>query len=400
MYARIVNLQQQPHLELGREQKKKSKGRKKSYYTKAILFHSQKLKSKTSNQAKWILTKIIVTQFHIYILSRSTDARSIQLSLVTSSILTTCFLIIRRLAGREPQGVGSLWWSVKQLGSTISIILNHTVWVNNHCDAQSYSLGEWSLWCSIIQSGWMITVMLSVWVNDHWDAVWVNENCDTQSYNLGEISQWYPIIQSGWMIVVYSIIQPGWTISVISNHTVCMNDQCDIQSYSLREWSVWYSIIQTGWMTTAIPNHTVWVNDYCILNHTVCVNDQCDTQSYKLDEWPLRYPIIQSGWMITVYSIIQSGWMITVIPNHTDWVNGHCGTPPQNLGGKQCYFCPTMGRRWFDSVDTRIFCQPWHWQGLKAAVLPSNLGMTCYSAELQFFPTTQNQCQSYPELTV
>ena len=206
-------------------------------------------------------------------------------------------------------------------------MLNHTVWVNDHCDA--LSLGEWSLECS----------------------VWVNENCDTQSYNLGEISQWYPIIQSGWMIVVYSIIQPGWMISVISNHTVC-------------------------------------------------VNDQCDTQSYKLDEWPLRYPIIQSGWMITVYSIIQSGWMITVIPNHTDWVNGHCGTPPQNLGGKQCYFCPTMGRRWFDSVDTRIFCQPWHWQGLKAAMLPRNLGMTCYSAELQFFPTTQNQCQSYPELTV
>ena len=364
MYARIVNLQQQPHLELGREQKKKSKGRKKSYYTKAILFHSQKLKSKTTNQAKWRLTRIIVTQFHIYILSRSTNARSIQLSLVTSSILTTCFLIIRRLAGRQPQGVGSLWWSVKQLGSTISIILNHTVWVNNHCDAQSYSLGEWSLWCSIIQSGWMITVMLSVWVNDHWDAlsgwmktvtpnhtIWVKYHSDTQSYSLVE-----------WLLYT--------------------------QSYNLGEWSVWYPIIQSAWMISVISNHTV------------CVNDQCDTQSYKLDEWPLRYPIIQSGWMITVYSIIQSAWMITVIPNHTDWVNGHCGTPPQNLGGKQCYFCPTMGRRWFDSVDTRIFCQPWHWQGLKAAVLPSNLGMTCYSAELQFFPTTQNQCQSYPELTV
>ena len=186
MYARIVKLQQQPHLELGREQKKKSKGRKKSYYTKAILFHSQKLKSKTSNQAKWILTKIIVTQFHIYILSRSTDARSIQLSLVTSSILTTCFLIIRRLAGREPQGVGSLWWSVKQLGSTISIILNHTVWVNNHCDAQSYSLGEWSLWYPIIQTGWMVIVELH-------HRTWVaNSATSAPQWAEDDLTQWTP----------------------------------------------------------------------------------------------------------------------------------------------------------------------------------------------------------------
>ena len=291
MYARIVNLQQQPHLELGREQKKKSKGRKKSYYTKAILFHSQKLKSKTSNQAKWRLTRIIVTQFHIYILSRSTDARSIQLSLVTSSILTTCFLIIRRLAGRQPQGVGSLWWSVKQLGSTISIILNHTVWVNNHCDAQSYSLGEWSLWCS--QSGWMITGMLC----------------------LGEWKLWHPIIQSGWNITVI----PNHTVWVndccILNHTTWVNDQCDIQSYSLREWSVWYSIIQTGWMTTAIPNHTVWVNDYCILNHTVWVNDHCDTQSYRLGEWSLWNSTTEPGWQ-TVLLLPHNGQKMI-------WLSGH-----------------------------------------------------------------------------
>ena len=293
MYARIVNLQQQPHLELGREQKKKSKGRKKSYYTKAILFHSQKLKSKTSNQAKWRLTRIIVTQFHIYILSRSTDARSIQLSLVTSSILTTCFLIIRRLAGRQPQGVGSLWWSVKQLGSTISIILNHTVWVNNHCDAQSYSLGEWSLWCS--QSGWMITGMLC----------------------LGEWKLWHPIIQSGWNITVI----PNHTVWVndccILNHTTWVNDQCDIQSYSLREWSVWYPIIQSAWMISVILNHTNWMNDHCDTQSYSLGEWLLYTQSYSLGEWPLWYPIIQTGWMVIVEL------------HHRTWVANSATSAPQ-----------------------------------------------------------------------
>ena len=170
-------------------------------------------------------------------------------------------------------------------------MLNHTVWVNNHCDAQSYSLGEWSLWCS--QSGWMITGMLC----------------------LGEWKLWHPIIQSGWNITVI----PNHTVWVndccILNHTTWVNDQCDIQSYSLREWSVWYSIIQTGWMTTAIPNHTVWVNDYCILNHTVWVNDHCDTQSYRLGEWSLWNSTTEPGWQ-TVLLLPHNGQKMI-------WLSGH-----------------------------------------------------------------------------